>query len=79
MYEPDYDYYGTGALCFKLPGRPFVVASGQESATIGKVFVAKVFEEMYKLGYDFITCSDLAQTVDQGNLFFKKSRSHPER
>ena len=79
MYEPDYDYYGTGALCFKLPGRPFVVASGQESATIGKVFVARIFEEMYKLGYDFITCSDLTQTLDQGNLFFKKSRSHPER
>ena len=79
MYEPDYDYYGTGATCFKLPGRPFVVASGQESATIGKVFIARIFEEMYKLGYDFVTCSDLAQTVDQGNLFFKKALDCAER
>ena len=79
IYDPDFDYYGTGTICFKLPGRPFVVASGQESATIGKVFVAKIFEEMFTLGYDFVTCSDLAQTVDQGNLFFKKSHSCPER
>ena len=79
MYDPDYDYSGTGAICFKLPGRPFVVASGQESATIGKLFIARIFEEMFKLGYNFITCSDLAQTVDQGNLFFKKSQDNPER
>ena len=78
IYEPDLNYYGTGAICFKLPGRPFVVQSGQESATIGKVFVARIFEEMFRLGYDFLTCADLAQTVDQGNLFFKKSYV-PER
>ena len=68
-----YESGQTGDVCFRLPGRPFVIGSGQEAATTGKVFIARIFEEMFGLGYDFVTCSDLAQTMDQGNLFFKKA------
>jgi hypothetical protein len=79
MYAPNYDYWGTGAICFRLPGYPFVVKSGPMSAMTGKVFIARVFEEMYELGYDFVTCSDLSRTRDQGNLFFKKAPGNPRR
>ena len=58
---------------------PFTLDTGKESATIGKVFISRIFEEMDKLGYDFVTCSELAQTVDNGTLIFKKYHDGIER
>ena len=41
-----------GAVQFRLPGSPFALQAGKDSATIGKVFAIRIFEEMNHLGYD---------------------------
>ena len=41
-----------GAVQFRLPGSPFALQAGKESATIGKLFAIRIFEEMNHLGYD---------------------------
>ena len=76
-----HNYHGTfhGNFCIKLPGTPFSLYTGKESATIGKVFISRIFEEMDKLGYEFVTCSELAQRVDNGTLIFKKYHDGKER
>jgi len=48
---------------------------------MGKLFTMKMFEEMHKLGYDFVVSSDLTRMLDQASWFFVKktvSRSHRE-
>ena len=72
MHNPDLNYCKTGAVSFRLPESPFMVGMGQKSATVGKVFIIRIFEEMFRLGYDFVACSDLSRTNEQGSLFFKK-------
>lgn len=54
-----------GALQFTLPGSPFKVKMGIESATIGKKFICHLLEKMHCLGYDFIVASDLSRIEDQ--------------
>lgn len=61
----DFEKSKYGALQFKLPGAPFRVAMGIESATIGKKFLCRLLEKMYCLGYDFIIASDLSRIADQ--------------
>ena len=67
--DPKEDY---GTVTFQLPGQPFRPNSGKKNATIGKLFMVRIFEEMYKLGYDFISSSDLAREQDTSTLFFRK-------
>ena len=43
----------------KLPGEPFIVAKGIESATIGKKFIFQLLSKMHNLGYNFVVSSDL--------------------
>jgi hypothetical protein len=56
-----------GARQFRLPGSPFTVNTGKESATIGKIFAIRIFEEMNTLGYDLIASSDLSRAYDQSS------------
>lgn len=71
----DKDLVGTdkfGAIQYRLPGTPFTLNTGRESATIGKVFAIRIFEEMNHLGYDLVCSSDLSRAYDQSSWFFKK-------
>ena len=68
--NPREDY---GAITFRLPGHPFRARGGKKNATLGKLIIVRLFEEMYKLGYDFITSSKLSRTpTDHSTLLFKK-------
>lgn len=60
--EPEEKY---GCLEYRLPGSPFVVNSGRESATLGKVFGIRIMEELNALGYDLVVSSDLSRAYDQ--------------
>merc|ERR1719264_585905 len=62
-----------GAVQFRLPGSPFALQAGKESATIGKLFAIRIFEEMNHLGYDLVTSSDLSRYYDQSSWFFRKA------
>ncbi len=60
-----------GCAQFRLPGSPFVLSAGRESATVGKLAAIRVFEEMNALGYDLVTSSDLYRAYDQSSWFFR--------
>ena len=64
-----------GAVQFRLPGSPFVLNAGKESATIGKVFAIRVFEEMNRMGYDLVASSDLSRAYDQSSWQVKVAKS----
>ena len=67
---PKEDY---GAITFRLPGQPFRVRQGKKNATLGKLFMVRLLEEMYKLGYHFLTSSKLSRTpTDHSTLLFRK-------
>ena len=67
---PKEDY---GAITFRLPGQPFRVRQGKKNATLGKLFMVRLLEEMYKLGYHFIASSKLSRTpTDHSTLLFRK-------
>ena len=62
-----------GAITFRLPGHPFRARGGKKNATLGKLFMVRIFEEMHMLGYTFIASSKLSQTqTDHSTLLFKK-------
>ena len=62
-----------GAITFRLPGQPFRVRQGKKNATLGKLFMVRLLEEMYKLGYHFLTSSKLSRTpTDHSTLLFRK-------
>ena len=62
-----------GAITFRLPGHPFRPRGGKKNATLGKLFMVRIFEEMYKLGYDFIATCKLSRTPsDNSTILFKK-------
>ena len=68
--NPKEDY---GAITFRLPGQPFRVRGGKKNATLGKLFMVRLLEEMYKLGYHFIASSKLSRTpTDHSTLLFRK-------
>lgn len=64
-HSEDFEKSKYGALQFKLPGAPFRVQMGIESATIGKKFICRLLEKMNSLGYDFTIASDLSRIADQ--------------
>jgi len=41
----------------------------------GKLFMLRLLEEMYKMGYDPIVSSDLVSRVDNSTVFFRKNSS----
>ncbi len=68
-----------GVVQFQLPGTPFLASAGRDSATVGKVFAIRVFEEMNALGYDLVVSSDLARTTDLATWFFRKTNGERSR
>ena len=73
-----------GLVSFKLPGCPFKQGSGgafsrssEKACIYGKVLILRVLEEMDKLGYNYLLSSDLARTVDNGAMIFRKSPRVP--
>jgi len=40
----------------------------------GKLFMLRLLEEMYKMGYDPIVSSDLVSRVDNSTVFFRKEQ-----
>ena len=62
-----------GAPQFDLHHSVFVVNSGAENSTLGKVFAIRLLEEMNSLGYDPMLSSDLSRTHDQSTIFFKQT------
>ena len=67
-----------GAVQFRLPGSPFALQAGKDSATIGKLFAIRIFEEMNHLGYDlgehifFNTCG-ISLSLFSPSPAFKKA------
>ncbi len=68
-----------GCYQLKLPGRPFMLMAGKDTSTLGKLFAARVLEEMHLLGYDFVCSSDLSRLNDHSSWFFAKSQREAER
>eukprot|EP00397_Hematodinium_sp_SG-2012_P022879 GEMP01023736.1.p1 GENE.GEMP01023736.1~~GEMP01023736.1.p1 ORF type:complete len:546 (+),score=109.84 GEMP01023736.1:89-1639(+) len=68
-----------GSVQIKLPQYFFAVSQGKDAATLGKLFMIRLFEEMYTLGYDIATSSDLTREVDHSTLFFVKAATKEER
>lgn len=68
------DKYGTAGYTVSS-GACFQVNSGKTAATSGKLFTLRMFEEMYKLGYDLVVSSDLSRMFDQATWFFVKNTS----
>ena len=66
-----------GMVQMTLAQHCFRLRSGKTAATSGKLFTLRMFEEMYKLGYDPVVSSDLSRRYDQATWFFQ--RSHAER
>ncbi len=62
-----------------MPGSPFAITCGRESAYIGKKFVMKLLEELNVIGYDAVTSMDLSRAFDQGTLVFKQNLLSGER
>jgi len=56
-------------------GSCFTLGSSKTSSTSGKLFTVRMFEEMYKLGYDPVVSSDLSRSSDQATWFFVKKTS----
>ena len=68
-----------GSWQFKLPQHPFEVHMGKDSATIGKLFTLRMFEELYALGYNLVVSSDLSRTRDQSTKFFQRVAGERQR
>lgn len=68
-----------GAVQFRLPHSPFSPTCGKESSYHGKVFIMKLLEEMYVIGYDLQVSADLSRVFDQGSLIFKQGLMSGER
>ena len=65
------DKYGVPS--YTLDEWCFTMGNGKTAATSGKLFTLRMFEEMYKLGYDQVVSSDLSRAYDQATWFFVKS------
>ena len=50
----------------------FLFSAGKRNATLGKLFMIRVFEEFHLMGYEFVTSSDLTRDNDNSTLFFRK-------
>ncbi|XP_023332524.1 uncharacterized protein LOC111704506 isoform X3 [Eurytemora carolleeae] len=57
---------------FQLKSANFNEGAGLEASTAGKLFVLRLLEEMYMMGYDPVVSSDLVREKDVATLFFKK-------
>lgn len=68
-----------GSVQFRMPGSPFAPTCGRDSAFLGKMFVLKVLEELYVIGYDLLTSADLSRAFDQATLIFKQGLISGER
>ena len=68
-----------GAWQFKLPQYPFEVKGGKDSATIGKLFTIRMFEELHAMGYNMVVSSDLSRAGDQCSWFFQKVTGERQR
>jgi len=55
----------------------FCEMAGKAASTSGKLFMLRLLEEMYKMGYDPVVSADLARATDNASIFFKKVA--PER
>ena len=64
-----------GSVQFRLPGSPFAPTCGKDSATLGKLFVRSLLQDLYVIGYDFLCSVDLSRAYDQGTLIFKKGKN----
>lgn len=63
-----------GAVQFTMVGNLFTTNNGKESATMGKLLCIRLFEELFKLGYELDLSSDLARYRWQAStLFFRKT------
>ena len=68
-----------GSVQFRLPGSPFAPTCGKDSATLGKLFMRRLLQDLYVIGYDFLCSVDLSRGFDQGTLIFKKGLMSGER
>jgi len=50
----------------------FVEFAGKSGSTAGKLFMLRLLEEMYRIGYDPVVSSDLVRRHDQATIFFRK-------
>ena len=69
---PLVEYFGT--LKIHVGDRAtFEEGGGKDRSTLGKFFALRLLEEMYNLGYNPVTSSELATQYDKSTLFFAKS------
>ena len=57
------DYYGTIKM-YVGDKNTFAPQRGKKRATLGKFFTLRLLEEMYKLGYNLVTSSDLGKQLN---------------